>query len=175
MCGIVGFNWQDEKLLRQMMAAVEHRGPDESGYYLDDYVSLGHQRLRVIDLVTGKQPIHNEDGSIQVVSNGEIYNYPGLKESLLQKGHRFYTNTDTEVIVHAYEEYDTNCVKHLEGIFAFAIWDTRKKRLFLARDRLGIKPLYYYDKGNNFIFASELKAILKYDGVRRNIDLNALN
>ena len=175
MCGIVGFNWQDEKLLREMMAAVEHRGPDESGCYFNEHVSLGHQRLKVIDLLTGKQPIHNEDGSIQIVFGGEIYNYLELKESLLQRGHRFYTNTDTEVIVHAYEEYDTGCVKHLNGMFAFAIWDRSQKRLFLARDRLGIKPLYYYLKGNRFIFASELKAILEYDGVRRNINLSALN
>ncbi|MBA7543965.1 Asparagine synthetase [glutamine-hydrolyzing] 1 [subsurface metagenome] len=175
MCGIVGFNWQDEKLLRQMMAMVEHRGPDESGCYLDEGVSLGHQRLKVIDLLTGKQPIHNEDGSVQIVFDGGIYNYLELKEGLLEKGHRFYTNSDTEVIVHAYEQYDTGCVKQLEGMFAFAVWDINEKRLFLARDRLGIKPLYYYIKGNKFIFASELKAILEYDGVRRNIDLNALN
>jgi asparagine synthase (glutamine-hydrolysing) len=175
MCGIVGFNWQDGELLRQMMAAVEHRGPDESGYYLDESVSLGHQRLKIIDLLTGKQPIQNEDGSVQIIFNGEIYNYLELKQSLLGKGHRFYTNTDTEVIVHAYEEYDTGCVNYLEGIFAFAIWDRSRERLFLARDRLGIKPLYYYIKGNEFIFASELKAILEYDGVGRNIDLNALN
>jgi len=154
MCGIVGFNWQDEKLLREMMAVVEHRGPDESGCYLDERVSLGHQRLKVIDLLTGKQPTHNEDGSIQIVFDGNIYNYLKLKEGLLEKGHRFYTDTDTEVIVHAYEEYDTECVNHLEGIFAFAIWDISQKRLFLARDRLGIKPRYYYIKGNRFVFAS---------------------
>ena len=175
MCGIVGFNWQDEKLLSKMMAAVKHRGPDESGCYLDERVSLGHQRLKVIDLLTGRQPIHNEDGSIQIVFNGEIYNYLELKASLLQKGHRFYTNSDTEVIVHAYEEYDTGCVNHLEGIFAFAIWDLNQKRLFLARDRLGIKPLYYYIKGNRFVFASEMKAILEYEGVSRNVNLTALN
>ncbi len=175
MCGIVVFNWHDEKLLREMMAAVKDRGPDESGYYLDECVSLGHQRLKVIDLLTRKQPLHNEDGSIQIVYNGEIYNYLELKEGLLQKGHRFYTNTDTEVIVHAYEEYDTDCVNYLEGMFAFAIWDVSQKRLFLARDRLGIKLLYYYIKGNKFIFASEMKAILKYDRVSRDIDLSALN
>ncbi len=175
MCGIVGFNWQDDKLLRQMMALVAHRGRDESGCYLDDHVSLGHQRLKVIDLLTGRQPIHNEDSSIQIVFGGEIYNYLELRERLLQKGHRFYTNSDTEVIVHAYEEYGTSCVNHFEGMFAFAIWDASKKRLFLAKDRLGIKPLYYYIKGNRFVFASELKAILEYEGVRRNIDSSALN
>lgn len=175
MCGIVGFNWQDDKLLREMMALVAHRGPDESGYYLDDRVSLGHQRLKVIDLLTGRQPIHNEDSSIQIVFDGEICNYLELRERLLQKGHRFYTNSDTEVIVHTYEEYGTSCVNHLEGMFAFAIWDVSKKRLFLARDRLGIKPLYYYIKGNRFVFASELKAILEYEQVSRNINLDALN
>jgi len=175
MCGIVGFNWHDEKLLDKMMAAVAHRGPDESGSYLDDHVSLGHQRLKIIDLITGKQPIHNEDGSLQIVFDGEIYNYTELKGNLLQRGHRFYTDTNTEVIVHAYEEYDIDCVRQFNGAFAFAIWDKTKKRLFLVRDRLGIKPLYYYIDGDKFIFASELKAILKYDGVRRNIDLNALN
>jgi len=175
MCGIVGFNWHDEKLLDKMMAAVAHRGPDESGSYLDDHVSLGHQRLKIIDLISGKQPIHNEDGSIQVVFDGEIYNYTELKGNLLQRGHHFYTDTNTEVIVHAYEEYDIDCVKQFNGAFAFAIWDKTKRRLFLVRDRLGIKPLYYYIDGDKFIFASELKAILKYDGVRRNIDLNALN
>ena len=175
MCGIVGFNWQDEKLLREMMALVAHRGPDESGCYLDDRVSLGHQRLKVIDLLTGRQPIHNEDSSIQIVFGGEIYNYLELRERLLQKGHRFYTNSDTEVIVHTYEEYGTSCVNHLEGMFAFAIWDASKKRLFLARDRLGIKPLYYFLKDNRFVFASELKAILEYEQVSRNINLDALN
>ena len=175
MCGIVGFNWRDTKLLERMMTAVAHRGPDESGSYLDERVSLGHQRLKVIDLLTGKQPIHNEDGSIQIVSDGEIYNYLELKESLLQKGHRFYTSSDTEVIVHAYEEYDTDCVEHFDGVFAFAIWDMSQKRLFLARDRLGIKPLYYCIKGDRFIFASELKAILEYEGVRRDVDSSALN
>lgn len=175
MCGIVGFNWHDEKLLEQMMAAVAHRGPDESGSYLDDYISLGHQRLKIIDLVTGKQPIHNEDNSLHIIFNGEIYNYPELRQCLLQKGHRSYTNTDTEVILHAYEEYGANCVTLFNGIFAFAIWDSNKKQLFLARDRLGIKPLYYYAKGDRFIFASELKAILECESVPRNVDLDALN
>lgn len=175
MCGIVGFNWRDETLVKKMMATVQHRGPDESGCYLDEHMSLGHQRLKVIDLLTGKQPIHNEDGSIQIIFDGAIYNYLELKESLLQKGHRFDTNSDTEVIVHAYEEYDTACVKHLEGVFAFAIWDASKKCLFLARDRLGVKPLYYYTKSNKFIFASELKAILEYERVEREVDLGALN
>jgi len=175
MCGIVGFNWRDEKLIEEMMVAVQHRGPDESGCYLDDRVSLGHQRLKVIDLLTGRQPIHNEGNSVQIVFNGEIYNYLELKESLLGKGHRFYTNTDTEVIVHAYEEYGTDCVKCFEGVFAFAIWDKNQKHLFLARDRLGVKPLYYYHQGNRFVFASELKAILEYEGIKREVDLGALN
>ena len=175
MCGIVGFNWNDKTLLKEMMRTLAHRGPDESGIYLDDDISLGHQRLKIIDLKTGRQPIHNEDGTIQITSNGEIYNYLDLKKDLEKKGHRFYTNTDTEVIVHAYEEYDRDCVNKFNGMFAFAIWDSNKKQLFLARDRLGIKPLYYYFKADKFIFASELKAILECDEVERNVDLNALN
>lgn len=175
MCGIVGFTWRDEKLLGDMMSAVRHRGPDESGYYIDDDISLGHQRLKVIDLITGRQPMCNEDGSVQIIYNGEIYNYLELKDALLRKGHNFNTSTDTEVIVHAYEEYGMDCVKYLEGMFAFAIWDIKQKLLLLARDRLGIKPLYYYSEGNKFIFASEVKAILKCDLVKRDIDLIALN
>ena len=175
MCGIVGFNWNDKILLKKMMKLVNHRGPDESGYYLDDEISLGHQRLQIIDLQTGRQPIHNEDDSIQIIFNGEIYNYLDLRNNLEKKGHSFYTNTDTEVIVHSYEEYGIDCVNKFNGMFAFAIWDSNKKQLLLARDRLGIKPLYYYFDGDKFIFASEIKAILEYEGIEREVDLNALN
>ena len=175
MCGIVGFNWNDKDLLKKMMKLVNHRGPDESGYYLDGDISLGHQRLKIIDLKTGRQPIHNEDESIQIIFNGEIYNYLDLRNDLEKNGHRFYTNTDTEVIVHSYEEYGIDCVNRFNGMFAFAIWDSNKKQLLLARDRLGIKPLYYYFDGDKFIFASEIKAILEYEGIEREVDLNALN
>jgi len=175
MCGIVGFNWHDQELLEKMMAAVVHRGPDESGCYLDDRVSLGHQRLKIIDLLTGKQPIHNEDNSLHIVFNGEIYNYLEIKQGLLQKGHHFYTGSDTEVVLHAYEEYGIDCVAYFNGIFAFAVWDSNNKRLLLARDRLGIKPLYYYARNGRFIFASEIKAILASGLVSRDVDRDALN
>ena len=175
MCGIVGFSWNNKNLLKKMIKSVAHRGPDEFGYYLDDKISLGHQRLKVIDLKSGRQPIHNEDDCIQIVFNGEIYNYLDLRNDLEKKGHRFYTNTDTEVIVHSYEEWGINCVNYFNGMFAFAIWDSTYKKLFLARDRLGIKPLYYYFDGDKFIFASEIKAILEYEGIEREVDLNALN
>lgn len=174
MCGIIGFNWNDKNTLKEMMKSVAHRGPDESGIYLDDDISLGHQRLKIIDLKTGKQPIHNENGTIQVLFNGEIYNFRELREDLDEKGHRFYTNSDTEVIIHSYEEWGLDCVNYYNGMFAFALWDSTKKQLVLARDRLGIKPLYYYFNEGNFIFASEIKAILAYEEVERKVDLNAL-
>jgi asparagine synthase (glutamine-hydrolysing) len=175
MCGIIGFNWNDKNMLKEMMRSIAHRGPDESGIYLGEDISLGHQRLKIIDMKTGKQPIHNEGDSIQIVFNGEIYNYLDLRIDLEKKGHRFYTNTDTEVIVHSYEEYGIDCVNRFNGMFAFAIWDSNTKQLLLARDRLGIKPLYYYFDGDKFIFASEIKAIFEYEGIEREVDLNALN
>ena len=162
MCGIVGFNWNDQSLLQSMMYSIRHRGPDESGFYIDTDISLGHQRLKIIDLHSGKQPIHNEDETIQIIFNGEIYNFIQLRSQLEKKGHSFYTNTDTEVIVHLYEDYGQECVTYLNGMFAFAIYDTIKKSLFLARDRIGKKPLYYWFDGKRFIFASEIKAILKF-------------
>jgi len=175
MCGIVGIvGLEDRALIRKMADVVSHRGPDDRGYYVDKDISFGHRRLSIIDLSEkGRQPMHNEDGSIVVVYNGEIYNYLELKERL-SKRHKFYSNTDTEVIVHAYEEYGENCVNHFRGMFAFAVWDKKKKRLFLARDRLGIKPLYYAIIGKAFVFASEIKSILQY-GISREVDLTALS
>ena len=130
MCGICGFiGFEDRKLLNEMCKVLEHRGPDDSGIFIDKDVCLGHRRLSVIDLKTGKQPIHNEDESIWIVYNGEIYNYKELRKELEKKGHKFYTNTDTEVIVHAYEEFSHDCVKKFNGMFAFAIWDSNKKEL----------------------------------------------
>lgn len=174
MCGIVGFNWNDRILLQKMMDAVSHRGPDESGYYIDKGISLGHQRLKIIDLYSGRQPIHNEDESIQIIFNGEIYNFHSLRQDLEKRGHSFYTNTDTEVIVHAFEEYGIECVHHLTGMFAFAIYDSQEEMLYLARDRIGKKPLYYSFDGTRFIFASEIKAILEYSGIPRQINGSAL-
>ena len=127
-----------------MMATMHHRGPDDEGMYLSGNVGLGHRRLSIIDLNTGKQPIANEDDTVWIVFNGEIYNYQELRKELLGKGHRFKTETDTEVIIHAYEEYGEDFLSRLRGMFAFAIWDEKKQQLLLARDRVGIKPLYYY-------------------------------
>lgn len=174
MCGICGkLSWDgpvDPSLVRQMMDKMIHRGPDDGGIYAEQRIALGHRRLSIIDLSTGKQPISNEDGTVWIVFNGEIYNYLQLRNELLQAGHRFQTQTDTEVIVHLYEQYGEHCVDRLSGMFAFAIWDVRKKRLFLARDRVGIKPLYYSVNENGLVFASEIKALLADPSVKREID-----
>ena len=162
MCGIVGFNFRDKELLRKMMNSVKHRGPDQGGGIISENFSLGHQRLSIIDLSErGKQPMCNEEGDKWVAFNGEIYNFKEIRDELEKKGHRFKSNTDTEVIVHAYEEYGPKCVNLFNGMFGFAIVDGKK--LFIARDPVGIKPVYYYlDKGK-FIFSSEIKAILEHD------------
>ena len=176
MCGICGFNWEDKKLLRQMTSALEHRGPDTFGLYTDKKVSIGHRRLSIIDLSDkGNEPMCNEDGTIWLTFNGEIYNFKELRSALIKNGHRFNSDTDAEVIIHAYEEYGNDCVKKFNGQFAFAIWNSKQKVLFLARDRLGIKPLYYYWDDTKFIFASELKAILQAPAVARNVDRHSLN
>lgn len=181
MCGIAGVINSSEDLpagrsiLEDMLKSIYHRGPDDEGVYLDDDAALGIRRLSIIDLKTGHQPIHNEDKSVWIVYNGEIYNFPELKEELRKKGHNFYTETDTEVIIHLYEEYGFDCVEKLSGMFAFAIWDKRKKSLFLARDRFGIKPLYYSDAASRFIFASEIKPILKFPGFSKELDLYSLD
>jgi len=176
MCGICGkleFNPEakvDPNLVRRMADAIAHRGPDDDGYFVKDQVGLGFRRLSIIDLSGGHQPLSNEDGSIRIVFNGEIYNYLQLRADLTSKGHIFRTESDTEVIVHLFEEYGRDCVQKLRGMFAFAIWDSNHKSLFLARDRVGIKPLYYY-LGRNFLsFASEMKAILVDPSVRREVD-----
>jgi asparagine synthase (glutamine-hydrolysing) len=154
-----------------MADSMHHRGPDDEGAYVHGNVGLGHRRLSIIDLTKGKQPISNEDERVWIVFNGEIYNYQELRPLLLQKGHKFKTETDTEVIVHAYEEFGENCVAKLRGMFAFAIWDEKNKVLFMARDRVGIKPLYYYLDSKQLLFGSELKAILQDASVPRNINL----
>jgi asparagine synthase (glutamine-hydrolysing) len=175
MCGICGFNWSDQSLASDMADIMAHRGPDQQGSFVDDDVSLGHSRLSIIDLSEkGKQPMGNEDGSIQIVYNGEIYNFKELRDILEKQGHRFFSGTDTEVIIHAYEEWGVECVKRFRGMFAFAIWDSNKKQLFLARDRLGIKPLYYYLDSEKFIFASEIKAILLDPSVKREVNHKSL-
>lgn len=148
------------------MGSMRHRGPDSSGKFLDKGIMLGQDRLSIIDLKTGDQPIYNEDGSIAVILNGEIYNYRELRAELEKTGHRFATNSDTEVIPHLYEQFGENFVSYLNGMFAFALWDSNKKQLLLARDRCGIKPLYYASKDGVLLFASEPKALLQYEAIK---------
>ncbi len=176
MCGIAGFNFDDHDLLKRMCRVLRHRGPDEEGYYSDKNISLGNARLNIIDLESGRQPIYNEDGSLVVVYNGEIYNYMELRRKLERLGHSFYTNSDTEVITHSYEEWGDDCCLNFNGIFAFALWDISNGILLLVRDRCGVKPLYYAKlKDDRFLFASEIKSILQYEGVQRRVDLEALH
>lgn len=175
MCGICGFNWNDEKLVMKMADEMRHRGPDQHGVYCREGLSLGHRRLSIIDLSEhGRQPMFNEDGSICLIFNGEIYNFRELRAELEPKGHVFDSNADSEVILHAYEEYGVDALHRLRGMFAFGIWDSRKSALFLARDRIGIKPLYYYNKNGKFIFASEIKAILQDPALSRELNHQAL-
>ena len=175
MCGIGGITWTDKDLIKLMGNACKHRGPEQEGFYLDDNVSLCCERLRVMDLrdIAG-QPIHNEDETIWAIQNGEIYNFKKLKKELEEKDHKFYSNTDTEVLVHLYEEYGKNFVDHLDGMFACAVWDLKNKKLIIARDRLGVKPMYYWFKDNNLIFASEIKSILQYEEVERELNFSGL-
>ncbi|MBW2991625.1 asparagine synthase (glutamine-hydrolyzing) [Candidatus Woesearchaeota archaeon] len=179
MCGICGV-WDSEEniekeLIDSMAEALNHRGPDDSGIFVDKNIGLGHKRLSIIDLSTGRQPIHNEDGTMWIVYNGEFYNFLEERAKLMEKGHNFYTNTDTEVVLHLYEEYGSECVNKMNGMFAFAIYDSNMKRLFLARDRLGIKPLVYFFDGRRFAFASEIKSLLKDLYIDKEIDLKAVN
>ncbi|MBI2955967.1 MAG: asparagine synthase (glutamine-hydrolyzing) [Acidobacteria bacterium] len=161
MCGICGFvGRQDDELLRRMTRTLVHRGPDDEGFFSSPEASLGFRRLSIIDLETGNQPLANEEGTVRVVLNGEIYNYRTLREELVSRGHSFASHGDVEVIVHLYEELGEGLLGRLQGMFAFALWDERRKRLLLARDRLGIKPLYYCQQGRELYFASEAKAIL---------------
>jgi asparagine synthase (glutamine-hydrolysing) len=181
MCGICGtFNFSSEQPvdigdLKRMCDVMAHRGPDDEGFFAEANIGLGMRRLSIIDLSTGHQPISNEDGTVWIVFNGEIYNHLILRKELQGKGHKFSTNTDTEAIVHAYEEYGEDCVNKLRGMFAFAIWDRIKKKLFLARDRIGIKPLYYYLDDKRIIFGSELKVILQCPGIPKDLDFEALD
>lgn len=176
MCGIVGFNFEDLPLARRMCDTIAHRGPDGEGYYSNRCITLGHRRLSIIDIETGDQPIYNEDGTIVVVYNGEIYNFRELRADLEKCGHRFSTASDTEVIVHAYEEYGYDCVRLFNGMFAFALYNANTGVLLLARDRFGIKPLHYtYLDDGTFIFGSEIKSILCSGRVRREMDPNSLH
>jgi len=181
MCGICGvYNYQANKpiehsLLKVMIQTMTHRGPDDKGSYIKGAIGLGMRRLSIIDVKGGRQPIHNEDRTIWTVFNGEIYNFPALRKRLQEKGHLFYTSSDTEVIVHAYEEWGDDCLLHFNGIFGLAIWDANKQRLLLARDPFGVKPLYYYDDGQRMLWGSEIKSILADSSIPRVVDCNALN
>ena len=178
ICGIVGTNTLrpiDRDILLRMTQIMEHRGPDDHGIYVGEHVGLGSRRLSIIDLAGGRQPIANEDETMWIVFNGEIYNYRELRAYLQKRGHTFRTLSDTEVILHLYEEFGADCVHRLNGIFAFAIWDTRREEIVIARDRMGIKPLYYTEMANQLVFGSEMKVVLAHPDVARDIDLISLN
>ena len=176
MCGIAGIvsstglDPSDSARVLRMRDILVHRGPDEAGLHADAYAALAHRRLSIVDLATGQQPLSNEDGTVWVVFNGEIYNHRDVRAVLTSAGHRYRTQSDTETIVHAYEEWGDECVHRFRGMFAFAIWDVPKRRLLLARDRLGVKPLYWTTAGDRLLFGSEIKAIVEsgYVPVRAN-------
>ncbi|HEY0346508.1 MAG TPA: asparagine synthase (glutamine-hydrolyzing) [Pyrinomonadaceae bacterium] len=180
MCGITGIVRSDgaqidRELLARMNDAIRHRGPDDDGFYFGDGVGLGMRRLSIIDLKSGHQPIHNSDRTAWIVFNGEIYNYRELRKQLETRGHQFYTDSDTEAIVNAYDEYGTECPKYLRGMFAFAIWDERAKSLFLARDRVGKKPLLYAQLNGQLVFGSEFMALLQHPDVSRDVNYEAIH
>ena len=180
MCGISGFvgpghERADAGIVRRMTATLRHRGPDDEGYYVSGPVAFGHRRLCIIDLETGHQPLSNEDGTVWAMLNGEIYNYVELREALIERGHRFKTRSDTEVVVHAWEEFGEDCVGHFNGMFALALWDEGRQILLLARDRMGEKPLYYAQLGGSLIFGSELRAVLAHPYVGRELDVHSLS
>ncbi|GAB3898648.1 hypothetical protein GCM10027612_57210 [Microbispora bryophytorum subsp. camponoti] len=178
MCGIAGTAstlTPDPDLVRRMCDVIVHRGPDGAGYHHDQHASLGMRRLAVIDVATGDQPVRNEDDTVVAVFNGEIYNYPELRRELAAKGHRFRGQGDSETLAHLYEEHGDDLVHRLRGMFAFAIWDRARRRLLLARDRVGKKPLYWRADGTAIHFASELKSLAQDPGMSRDIDLDALH
>ena len=179
MCGIAGFVDKTiknkEKVIKDMAERIKYRGPDGEGYFIDDDVALAHRRLAIIDLSSGGQPQYNEDKSMVIVFNGEIYNFVELKAELKSAGHKFKNKSDTEVIIHGYEEWGTEVTKHLRGMFAFAIWDTKQKTLFIARDGFGIKPLYYAKFGSSFMFASEIKAFLDHPKFKKELNKEILS
>ena len=178
ICGIVSFQNREflsDELLVRMNQTLFHRGPDDQGFYRDNFAALAMRRLSIIDLKTGQQPVCNENGSVWVIFNGEIYNYREVRQQLEARGHRFKTQSDTEVIVHAYEEYGVDCIQHFNGMFSIAIWERLTRRLTLIRDRIGIKPLFYWSDGKHLVFASELKALVAHTHVPRQVDLNSLD
>ncbi len=182
MCGINGIAFSpksgkqiDENVLRRMRDVISHRGPDDAGVFIDGNIGLGHRRLSIVDLSHGQQPMKNGDGSLVITYNGEIYNHADHRDELAARGHVYQTHCDTEAILHLYAEYGADCVEHLRGMFAFAVWDKNKKELFIARDRLGVKPLYYvHDERGNLFFASEIKSLLEAGAVKAEINFSAL-
>jgi asparagine synthase (glutamine-hydrolysing) len=181
MCGITGFinadgGTVDRALLERMNLAIIHRGPDEDGFYVKENVGMAMRRLAIIDLAGGQQPIANEDGSKWIVFNGEIYNYQSLRDGLLERGHKLHTKSDTEVVVHLYDEYGPDCLTHLRGMFAFAIWDENDRSLFIARDRVGKKPLLFsHQPSGDLIFGSEFQAVLQHPSISRDVDHDAID
>ncbi|MCY7375612.1 MAG: asparagine synthase (glutamine-hydrolyzing) [Pyrinomonadaceae bacterium] len=181
MCGIVGIANANSRVvsretIERMNNCIVHRGPDDDGFYINENVGLAMRRLSIIDIAHGKQPIHNHDKTKWIVFNGEIYNFQELREDLERRGHRFYTNSDTEAIVHAYDEYGADCVQHLRGMFAFAIWDETDKSLFIARDRIGKKPVLYAHQSNgDLIFGSEFRALLAHPDISKTVDYQAID
>src|SRR5919106_4254239 len=180
MCGICGIHHYrtdepaNEDVLREMTASLTHRGPDDDGFLVDGAVGLGMRRLSIIDLDGGAQPVSNETGTVQVFQNGEIYNYRDLRRELESHGHVFRTQSDTESIVHAYEEWGIEGLARLNGMYSLAVWDAPRRRLVVARDPFGVKPLYYRDDGRTLLFGSEIRAILSAPGVAREVDAAAL-
>jgi asparagine synthase (glutamine-hydrolysing) len=179
MCGIAGFvtnseRDRDQATLARMTGLLRHRGPDDSGLWTDGVAFLGHRRLSIVDLAAGHQPMSNEDGNLQIIFNGEIFNHESIRRELERAGHIYRSRSDTETILHAYEQYDADCVRRFRGMFAFAIWDQRRRRLFCARDRLGIKPLYYFWDGRLFAFASEIKALIEHPSISTRFDESIL-
>ena len=180
MCGIAGIlsnkiTPPDPITISNMIQTLRHRGPEETGLYIDNRIALAHARLSIIDISEGIQPIHNEDKSLWIIFNGEIFNYPELRIELIKAGHKFYTKSDTEIIIHLYEEYGVECLQKLNGQFAFSIWDSKKQTLFIARDRVGILPLFYTKKDDLFLFASEIKALFVHPSINRSINKKSLD
>ena len=179
MCGIAGFaragaDREPPAVLENMTSALRHRGPDDFGCHVDAYAALGHRRLSIIDLAAGHQPMANEDGSVWITYNGEIFNHAEVRPLLERAGHRYATRSDTETVIHAYEEFGPSCLQRFRGMFAFALWDSRRRTLWCARDRLGIKPFYYFWDGRLFAFASEIKALFEHPAVSPRLEESAL-
>ncbi|MGH9558531.1 MAG: asparagine synthetase B family protein, partial [Bryobacteraceae bacterium] len=183
MCGIAGFvtvrpgvnqGVGSEAVLARMNGSIRHRGPDAEGFYSDSHAFMGHRRLSIVDLATGQQPMTQESGELHLVYNGEIFNHADLRPELERAGHRYRSRSDTEMILHAYEQYGPTCLDRFRGMFAFSLWDARRKRLFCARDRLGIKPFYYFWDGRLFAFASEIKALFEHPDISPALEQSSL-